>query len=215
MKITGRSGPKTRVHPRPLRPRAQRESFSHRLGLFLLALVSSQIFSCLGIPENVNPVEGFRVERYLGLWYEIARLDHSFERGLTNVSATYALRGDGGIDVTNRGYDPAKRKWREIAGKAYFVKGPEVGRLKVSFFGPIYSSYNVIALDKENYSHAMVCGPNRSYLWILSRSPDLDQSAVGKLLDQAHKSGFATGELIFVPHGDTADKEPATNDGKG
>lgn len=90
---------------------------------------------CTGIPENVKPVVDFDLQRYLGKWYEIARLDHSFERGLSHVTATYTLREDGGVRVTNRGYSDKNHQWKEAEGKAYFVQGPDVGYLKVSFFG--------------------------------------------------------------------------------
>ena len=142
------------------------------------------------------------MERYLGTWYEVARLDHSFERGLTRVTAHYSLRDDGGIRVVNRGYDPESGKWREAVGRAYPVGPPDVGRLKVSFFGPFYAGYNVIALDKDDYRYAMVSGPNRSYLWILAREPVLAPPILKRLLEQAKALGFATDQLIFVQHGD-------------
>lgn len=155
---------------------------------------------CIGPPEGIRPVENFEIGRYLGKWHEIARLDHSFERGLTNVFAVYSLREDGGVKVVNRGYDEEKGEWKSVEGKAYFVESKDTGSLKVSFFGPFYGGYHVIALDREDYSYAMVAGPNRDYLWILSRTEKLDGGIVAKLVEQAKKSGFATDELIFVPH---------------
>ena len=138
--------------------------------------------------------------RYLGTWYEIARLDHSFERGLDKVTAQYSLRGDGGVNVTNRGYATGENRWQEAQGKAYFVNQPQEGYLKVSFFGPFYGSYVVVALDQENYRYSMVCGPNRSYLWLLAREPKLDIEVQTRLLSQAAALGFATNKLIFVQH---------------
>lgn len=164
---------------------------------FLLVLL---IPACTGVPEGVAVVEGFERERYLGKWYEIARLDHSFERGLSRVTAEYSLREDGGIRVVNRGFDVETGKWEEAVGKAYFVEEPDVGRLKVSFFGPFYGAYNIIALDKQAYSYAMVAGPTRSYLWILSRTKRLDQDVQERLVDKAARLGFATERLIFVAH---------------
>lgn len=155
---------------------------------------------CTGLPEGVTPVSGFDVNRYLGEWHEIARLDHRFERGLQKVSAQYSLRDDGGIRVLNRGYDAAQDAWKEAEGKAYFIDDPETGRLKVSFFGPIYGSYNIIELDHEDYRYALVCGPNRSYLWILARQPDLDAAIVGQLVVRAQQLGFDTDRLIYVKH---------------
>lgn len=153
---------------------------------------------CSSIPSGVEAVRDFDAGRYQGKWYEIARLDHSFERGLSNVSATYTLRKDGGIDVLNRGYDKSSGKWKEVKGRAYFVKGKTVGRLKVTFFWPFYGGYNVISLDHENYSYAMVCGPTRSYLWILAREKTLRKSIIDKLVKAAEDSGFKVEELIFV-----------------
>ena len=123
-----------------------------------LPLVLGLLTGCVGIPDTVTAVKGFEPDRYLGTWYEIARYDHSFERGLIRVSAQYGNRPDGGISVLNKGYDPVKKEWRQAEGKAYFVGSKDVGRLKVSFFGPFYGAYNIIDLDKENYRFALVCG---------------------------------------------------------
>jgi apolipoprotein D and lipocalin family protein len=165
--------------------------------LFITGVLLLQ--ACSQLPENIEPVTDFDVNRYLGTWYEIARLDHSFERGLQQVTAEYSLRDDGGIKVVNRGFDTQKQEWDEATGKAYFAGDKDVGQLKVSFFGPFYGGYNIIALD-EAYQYAMVCGPDRSYLWILARTPDLDQSIVEDLVKAAGGLGFATQELIYVDH---------------
>ena len=166
----------------------------------LLALLVMLVPGCVGLPEGITPVAEFDVQRYLGQWYEIARLDHSFERGLEKVSADYSLRNDGGINVINRGYDPAKKEWKEATGRAYFVGEPTVGRLKVSFFGPFYGGYNIIALDRQGYSYSMVCGPDRSYLWILSRTPEMEAGLLSGLVNQAKDLGFDTSSLIYVKH---------------
>jgi apolipoprotein D and lipocalin family protein len=165
-----------------------------------LLLLALSLAGCTGIPEGVEPVRGFDLQRYLGTWYEIARLDHPFERGLSNVSANYTLRDDGGVRVLNRGFDAAEGEWKEVEGKAYFVEEPDVGRLKVSFFGPFYASYNVIALDKEGYRHALVSGPNTDYLWILAREPTLPPEVQEALIAQAKAAGFPTNDLIVVEH---------------
>lgn len=148
-------------------------------------------------PKNVTVVENFEADRYLGQWYEIARLDHRFERGLDHVTATYSKREDGGLKVINRGYSAGKQRWKESIGKAYFTGSPQRAALKVSFFGPFYGGYNVIALDKD-YRHALVCGPNHKYLWILSRTPQLDASVKQQLTDQARQAGFPVDKLIWV-----------------
>ncbi|MEW6076441.1 MAG: lipocalin family protein [Thermodesulfobacteriota bacterium] len=155
---------------------------------------------CVGIPANVKPVDNFQAEKYLGRWYEIARLDHSFERGLTRVTADYSRRDDGGIRVVNRGYSQKEKAWKEIEGKAYFVNGPDQGFLKVSFFGPFYGSYIVLELDREAYRYALVCGPTRSYLWVLARSPEIDPETRDRLTARAEALGFDAGKLIVVDH---------------
>ena len=168
---------------------------------------------CVGIPENVKPVDNFNLDNYLGKWYEIARLNHSFERGLSRVTAYYSLRDDGGISVFNRGYSAEKNLWKEAEGKAYFVRGPDQGYLKVSFFGPFYGSYIVFELDHENYQYSLVCGPNKSYLWILARSPKMKEEIKASLIEKAAALGFDTRNLIFVDHeesSDNANTSPAT-----
>lgn len=155
---------------------------------------------CVGIPGNIKPVDNFDIEKYLGNWYEIARLDHAFERGLTHVTAEYRLRPDGGVSVLNRGYSAKTGSWKTAEGKAYFVKGPHLGYLKVSFFGPFYGSYIVFDLDRENYRHSLVCGPDKSYLWILSRSPVMEEGIRKSLVEKAAALGFDIGKLIFVDH---------------
>ena len=155
---------------------------------------------CVGMPEKVKPVDNFKVEKYLGRWYEIARLDHSFERGLTRVTAEYGLREDGGLRVTNRGYSAQENRWKEAVGKAYFVNEPDQGYLKVSFFGPFYGSYIVFALDHENYQYSLVSGPDTSYLWILSRSPEMTADLKSMLIEKAAAAGFDTSRLIHVTH---------------
>ena len=156
---------------------------------------------CLGMPENVEPVDKFEVDRYLGRWYEIARLDHSFEKGLSQVTATYSPRKDGGIKVINRGYSAEKQQWKEAEGKAYFVGPNDEAYLKVSFFGPFYGSYVVFELDKEDYQYAFISGPDNDYLWLLARTPRVDPSLIARFKSEAKKRGFKTEDLILVEHG--------------
>ena len=155
---------------------------------------------CLGIPENVKPVQNFELNRYLGTWYEIARLDHSFERGLSNVTAQYSPRDGGGVTVVNRGFDVSKNHWKDAVGKAFFIGDNSIGQLKVSFFGPFYGAYNIVALDQETYQWSLVVGPDTDYLWILARTTQLEKNTIDQLLLLARSYGFNTDELIFVDH---------------
>lgn len=158
------------------------------------------LMGCAGIPENVQPVSHFKLDQYLGRWHEIARLDHSFERGLSRVTANYTMRDDGGVRVVNRGYSASDNSWKEAEGKAYFVRSPDLGYLKVSFFGPFYGSYVIFDLDHEHYLHALVCGPDKSYLWILAREPVIGSDLKDRLVKKAAFFGFDTDQLIFVDH---------------
>ncbi|MFD1216809.1 MULTISPECIES: lipocalin family protein [Microbulbifer] len=153
--------------------------------------------ACTGVPEGIDPVEDFQLNRYLGKWYEIARLDHSFERGLSHVTAEYSLREDGRVRVINRGYSAETGEWDEAEGKALFVGDQNVGHLKVSFFGPFYGSYVIFELD-DDYQYAMVAGPDRSYLWLLARSPQVDSKLRQWFLARADELGFDTGKILFV-----------------
>ena len=153
------------------------------------------------MPEKVTPVENFELNRYLGKWYEIARLDHPFERGLERVTAEYSMREDGGVSVVNRGYSIKDEEWKAAEGKAYFVDDENKGYLKVSFFGPFYGSYVVFEIDEENYSYAFVSGPDTSYLWLLARTPEIPQEIIEKFRQRAEALGFDTANLIFVNHG--------------
>lgn len=152
-------------------------------------------------PEGITAVSPFDLQRYQGRWYEQARLDHSFERGLTDVSATYQPQPDGSVRVVNRGFDPAKGEWREAVGKALFVGEHDTGSLKVSFFGPFYGGYHVAALDPA-YRWALVVGPDRSYCWVLTRDKHLDPAQREAIFARARARalGIDTSALISVPH---------------
>lgn len=154
---------------------------------------------CASVPSGLTPVTGFEADRYLGKWYEIARLDHAFERGLDNVTAEYAKRPDGAIAVVNRGYAVSQKRWREARGVARFRGDPSVGSLKVTFFWPFTGGYHVIALDRD-YQWAMVAGPSRKYLWILSREPHLAPDIYERLVRQAREAGFPVDGLLRVAH---------------
>ena len=172
-----------------------------RISIVAITLLTIAFQSgCTGIPDGVQAVTEFELDRYLGTWYEVARLDHSFERGMSNVTANYSMRDDGGVSVVNRGYKVMNGEWDEATGKAYFVGASDVGQLKVSFFGPFYGGYNIVELDMSGYQYSLVAGPDRDYLWILSRTPQMEPDILQSLVNKAGELGFATDELISVIH---------------
>jgi apolipoprotein D and lipocalin family protein len=171
---------------------------SFGMNRYIALLMVLLLAGCYSTPQGVQPVESFDLNRYLGKWYEIARLDHSFERGLEQVTAEYSLRDDGGITVINRGFSQEDNEWSQAEGKAYFVGDKGTGHLKVSFFGPFYSSYVIFGLDEENYEYAFVSGPRLSYLWLLSRKPTVSEEVMKEFLEKAGSLGFETEKLIYV-----------------
>jgi len=162
------------------------------LGLLVLALLAT---ACTGLPKGVAPINNFDLPAYLGTWYEIARLDHSFERGLQKVSARYELQDDGSVKVTNSGYSETKQAWQTAEGKAYLVAEDNLGHLKVSFFGPFYSSYVIFELGED---YAFVSGNSTSYLWLLARQPSVSEETYQRFVDKATALGFDTNALIRV-----------------
>lgn len=169
-----------------------------RLGAVILCLALTAL-SCAKIPKGVVAIKPFDKQKYLGKWYEIARFDYAFERNMNNVTADYSLRDDGLICVKNRGYNYKKKTWKEADGKAKPAGKPDEGRLKVSFFGPFYAGYNVIAIDAD-YKYAMVAGKNRKYLWLLSRESTMPEEIKQRYLKQAKEIGYETSKLIWVEH---------------
>ena len=175
----------------------------HRLALLALLLAGSALLlaGCANTrpPPGVTAVTPFDVQRYQGHWYELARLDHAFERGMTDVSATYTAQADGSVRVVNRGYAPASGQWREAVGKAQFTGAPTTASLKVSFFGPFYGGYHVAALDPD-YRWALVLGPDTNYCWILARDKQLPDTQRDAIVARAQALGVDTSSLIWVPH---------------
>ncbi|MEE4360332.1 MAG: lipocalin family protein [Pseudomonadales bacterium] len=163
-------------------------------------IIGALLTGCVTVPDGITPVRPFDAERYLGTWYEIARQDHSFERGLSHVTATYGRREDGGISVRNEGFDTRKDRWDAAEGKAYFVEDAQTGYLKVSFFGPFYGAYIVFDLDPD-YRWSLITGPNRDYLWILARTPEIDDDLKARMLTRIRAAGFDPDDLVFVEQG--------------
>ena len=168
------------------------------IGTFL-TLLFLLFNSCASIPKKAKPFENFDINRYLGVWYEIARFDFRFERNLDNTSAQYSLNKNGNVIVLNSGYNFIKEEWKKAEGLAKFRDQKDIGALKVSFFGPFYSGYNVVALD-ENYQYALVAGRNLDYLWILSREKNIPDSVKADYLRVATEIGYDTSKLIWVVH---------------
>lgn len=164
----------------------------------IVTAIVSLLVGCLAIPEGVEPVTDFDVNRYSGTWYEVARLDHRFERGLSNVTASYSLQDDGTVKVVNRGYNLDDNSWDDAVGKAAFVDATDVGYLKVSFFGPFYGAYAVFELDKQDYQYAFVAGNTTSYLWLLSRTPTVSDTLRQQFIDKITALGFDPAGLIWV-----------------
>lgn len=153
--------------------------------------------ACAETPPSPNVVQNFELTKYLGTWYEIARFDHSFERGLSNVTANYTLRDDGKVKVINRGFKNSSKTWSESVGKAKFAGSKNTGSLKVSFFGPFYGAYNIVKLD-ENYQYALIVSNGTDYLWLLSRTPTIPENIKQQYLDRAKGLGLDTSKLIWV-----------------
>lgn len=151
------------------------------------------------IPRGAVAVSPFDVEKYLGKWYEIARFDYRFENHLNNTTAEYSFNSDGSIKVINRGYNYLSHKHKIVIGKAKFTGDANEAKLKVSFFGPLYSGYNVIALDPA-YEYALVAGKNLNYLWILSRGRTIPENIKEAYLEKAKQIGYDTSKLVWVSH---------------
>ncbi|MBV2144228.1 lipocalin family protein [Falsochrobactrum sp. TDYN1] len=149
------------------------------------------------IPAGVVPVSNFDAERYLGKWFEVGRLDNRFERGLIKTTAEYTLNDDGSIHVVNSGFDALRGRHKQVSGTAVFVRGPNDGALKVSFFGPFYGGYNIIALD-EDYRWAIIVGSSTDYFWVLSRDPELPINLRARATEMAEQVGIDPSRINWV-----------------
>jgi apolipoprotein D and lipocalin family protein len=162
--------------------------------MLYLLLIPFLLSGCAST-SDLSAVSDFDLGRYLGTWYEAARYDHGFERGMGAVSATYSMNADGTIKVVNRGYENGE--WKEITGVAKPKQEPDQGWLRVSFFKPFYGSYKIIYLDPE-YTQAVVTSSTRSYLWILTRRPVLPEAELEQLMVRAEGFGFDRDKMILV-----------------
>lgn len=163
----------------------------------LLGLVLLQ--ACSQVPKGAVVVSFFKIEKYLGKWYEIARLDFRYEKDLNNTTVEYSLNSDGTIKVKNQGYNYKKKKWVHFVGKAKFADTENIAMLKVSFFGPFFSNYNIIALDAD-YKYALIVGKNKNYLWILSRDKTIPEDVKQVYLKIAEDLDYNTSDLVWVEH---------------
>lgn len=182
-----------------------------RTWVYLCLCVMSACSHPLPPAAEAAIVDRFDPPQYLGTWYEIARLDNHFERGLEQVTATYSLSTDGTLHVVNRGFHTESGQWREAIGKAKFVDPPNAdgsrtGRLKVSFFGPFYGNYTLLEVDKPYYNYALVSSGS-DYLWILSRTPQLTYPIKQHLMTKARALGYATDQLLFIKQANQVEYE--------
>ncbi|MEN2402270.1 lipocalin family protein [Flavobacterium sp. MC2016-06] len=168
--------------------------------ILLGAGIAFILYSCkTTIPKNATAVDNFDQAKYLGKWYEIARLDFKYEKDLNNTTAEYSLNDNGTIKVDNKGYNVIKDKWEKSVGKARYVTKDNIGMLKVSFFGPFYSGYNIIAID-EDYKYALIAGESLKYMWILSRETTIPENIKAAYLKKAQEIGYNTSDLVWVKH---------------
>lgn len=174
--------------------------------LILLSL-AYLMFGKLGIPDGVTAVTPFDIKRFEGTWYEISRLDHGFEKNMSHVSFTYTVKDGGDFKIENKSLDGKSGQWVLSEGKGALIEDPNVGRLKVSYFGPFYGSFNIIALDEKNYSWAMATGPSSRYLWILSRKKKLEDPIIQELIRKAIGMGFKLDKMVHVDQSDATANE--------
>lgn len=152
------------------------------------------MMSCSSSPQNVKPIPDFNLSRYLGTWYEIARFDHSFERNLMNVSASYSLGKDGTVNVVNKGYNTITHQWKEAQATAYQESPPNVFKV---YFIPLIAGNYVIEYLSPDYSQAIVSDGSPNYLWILSRNPKLSTKEYTQLREKAAQLGFDVSKLQY------------------
>ncbi|MCF8383525.1 MAG: lipocalin family protein [Chlorobium sp.] len=166
--------------------------------LFFVMLIAG----CAPAPKDTPVVvDDFHLERFLGTWHEIVRTDNVFQRNVDRVSANYSVEEDGYITVVNKAYDVKIHRWRVRTGRAMLAGRRDKGALKMSFYGNFYSQCNIVALDMEHYSWALLCGRDKSMFWIVSRRPEIDPALLKRLLAKADSLGFDTSKLLYAGYG--------------
>jgi len=173
--------------------------------LFLIGIMGASFYLLknrkVPSPKSFKVIENFDIMMYLGKWYEIARMDFKYEKNLSNVTASYQQNSHGEITVKNRGYDELKREWKEANGKALFNGKEHQGALKVSFFGPFFSGYNIIAMNPY-YENVLIFGEDTRYMWILSRKKEIPVHVKKIFIEIAQKAGYDTDRLTWTQHSD-------------
>jgi len=167
----------------------------------IASIVILLLTNCTSTKEMINnkSISNLDINRYLGKWYEIARYPHSFEKGLVGVTATYSLENNGKIKVLNSGYkNTLDGEFSEATGKAKVPNPQEPGHLRVAFFWIFYADYLVMELDTVNYQWAVVGSSSSKYLWILSRTPQMDDKIYADLLNRIEKRGYSLDNLMLV-----------------
>ena len=170
--------------------------------IYLFSVLASLVFgttSCASSKIDTNTVSNVDLTRYMGKWYEIGRFDVAFEKGLVGTTANYTLNEDGTVKVVNGGYkETLDGKFDSIEGKARARKSGKSGELEVAFFLNFYAEYNILELDTINYDYVLVGGSTDKYLWILSRTPNMDTDILEMLLRKAATRGYDTSKILWV-----------------
>jgi lipocalin len=150
--------------------------------------------------KELNTVNDLSLDKYIGKWFEVARIPNRFERNLICVTAEYQLRNDGKITVINRGHKQEDvKRVRSVRGKAWIPDEKFPGRLKVQFFWPFRGDYQIFHLDREKYRYALVGEPRRKYFWMLHRTPHISESLYDQLIRIAEDNGYDSSHFYRTP----------------
>lgn len=150
--------------------------------------------------KSIEPISDFVLSDYLGKWYEIARIDHGFQKNIVNGTAQYRLREDGLVEVINQGFNENNKEWEKAIGVAKLKGESNIAHLRVSFFWPIYGDYKVFYLESD-YSVALVTGSTSEYYWLLSRTPTLPREDIVRYMHIAKDAGIDVSKVIFTGKG--------------